>query len=45
VSGAVGASFDFRPGPRLVDSLEVLADLLHPGMFAFPATKRFAQKL
>ena len=34
-----------RPGPRLVDSLEVLADLLHPGMFAFPATKRFAKKL
>jgi len=34
-----------RPGPRLVDSLEVLADLLHPGMFAFPATTRFASRL
>jgi iron complex transport system substrate-binding protein len=34
-----------RPGPRLVDSLEVLADLLHPGMFSFPATKRFSRKL
>jgi len=34
-----------RPGPRLVDSLEVLADLLHPGMFAFPATTRFARRL
>jgi iron complex transport system substrate-binding protein len=34
-----------RPGPRLVDSLEVLAELLHPGMFAFAATKRFSRKL
>jgi iron complex transport system substrate-binding protein len=24
-----------RPGPRLVESLEVLAELLHPGAFAF----------
>ena len=31
-----------RPGPRLVDSLEVLAELLHPGMFSFAATKRLA---
>ncbi|MFY8220362.1 MAG: cobalamin-binding protein [Pirellulales bacterium] len=34
-----------RPGPRLVDSLEVLADLLHPGLFAFASTKRFSRKL
>lgn len=34
-----------RPGPRLVDSLEVLAELLHPGMFSFAATRRFAKKL
>lgn len=34
-----------RPGPRLVDSLEVLADLLHPEMFSFPATRRFASRL
>jgi len=34
-----------RPGPRLVDSLEVLADLLHPRMFAFAATRRLAAKL
>jgi iron complex transport system substrate-binding protein len=34
-----------RPGPRLVNSLEVLADLLHPGMFAFAATRRLAAKL
>jgi len=34
-----------RPGPRLVDSLEVLAEILHPGLFAFPATRRFARKL
>lgn len=34
-----------RPGPRLVDSLEVLAEIVHPGMFSFPATQRFARKL
>lgn len=34
-----------RPGPRLVDSLEVLAGLLHPGAFRFMATKRFATSL
>jgi iron complex transport system substrate-binding protein len=26
-----------RPGPRLVDSLEVLAEILHPGRFRFAA--------
>lgn len=34
-----------RPGPRLVDSLEVLAEVLHPEKFSFPATKRFAQRM
>jgi iron complex transport system substrate-binding protein len=34
-----------RPGPRLVDSLEVLAELLHPGQFVFAATRRFAKRL
>jgi iron complex transport system substrate-binding protein len=34
-----------RPGPRLVDSLEVLAEIVHPGAFRFPATKRFATPL
>ena len=34
-----------RPGPRLVDSLEVLAEILHPGIFSFPATPRFARTL
>jgi iron complex transport system substrate-binding protein len=34
-----------RPGPRLVDSLEVLAEVLHPGQFAFAATRRFARPL
>ena len=33
-----------RPGPRLVDSLEVLAEILHPGRFAFHATRRFARR-
>jgi ABC-type Fe3+-hydroxamate transport system substrate-binding protein len=32
-----------RPGPRLVDSLEVLAELLHPEEFQFTATKRFSR--
>ncbi len=32
-----------RPGPRLVDSLEVLAELLHPGMFRFVATQSFSR--
>jgi iron complex transport system substrate-binding protein len=34
-----------RPGPRLVDSLEVLAEILHPGSFAFSATRRFARRI
>jgi len=34
-----------RPGPRLLDSLEVLAEVLHPAAFAFPATPRFARRL
>jgi iron complex transport system substrate-binding protein len=34
-----------RPGPRLVDSLEVLAAVLHPGRFAFPAVERHVTRL
>ena len=34
-----------RPGPRLVDSLEVLTEILHPGTSRFPATSRFARRL
>jgi iron complex transport system substrate-binding protein len=34
-----------RPGPRLVDSLEVLAEMLHPGRFAFAAAGRFARRV
>jgi iron complex transport system substrate-binding protein len=34
-----------RPGPRLVDSLEVLAELLHPESFQFEATARFAKQV
>jgi iron complex transport system substrate-binding protein len=30
-----GHQFFNRPGPRLVESLEILAELLHPGIFAF----------
>lgn len=34
-----------RPGPRLVDSLEVMAEILNPGRFQFDATKRFARTI
>jgi iron complex transport system substrate-binding protein len=34
-----------RPGPRLVDSLEVLAEILHPGEFRFAASGQFARRL
>ena len=34
-----------RPGPRLVDSLEVLAELLHPESFQFEATAQFAKRI
>jgi len=34
-----------RPGPRLVDSLEVLAVLFHPGAFRFGAVDRYAARL
>jgi iron complex transport system substrate-binding protein len=34
-----------RPGPRLVESLEVVAELLWPGEFVFGATRRFARPL
>ena len=34
-----------RPGPRLVDSLEVLAELLHPESFQFEATHQFAKRI
>nr|WP_230840989.1 cobalamin-binding protein [Gloeobacter morelensis] len=30
-----GNQYFNRPGPRLVDSLEILAEILHPGLFAF----------
>lgn len=34
-----------RPGPRLVDSLEVIAEILHADAFRFAATKQFATPL
>ena len=35
VALADGNQFFNRPGPRLVESLEILAEILHPGEFAF----------
>ena len=34
-----------RPGPRLVDSLEVIAEILNPGCFRFDAASRFAARI
>lgn len=34
-----------RPGPRLVDSLEALAELLHPGSFRFATSRRFTRTI
>ncbi|MGH7307165.1 MAG: hypothetical protein ACREOF_07725 [Gemmatimonadales bacterium] len=28
-----GSAFFNRPGPRIVDGLEILAEILHPGLF------------
>jgi iron complex transport system substrate-binding protein len=30
-----GSHFFNRPGPRLVDSIEMLAEILHPKLFSF----------
>ncbi len=35
VAIADGVSFFHRPGPRLVESLEILAEIVHPGAFDF----------
>lgn len=32
---ADGNQYFNRPGPRLVDSLEILAEILHPELFEF----------
>ena len=34
-----------RPGPRLIDSLEVLAEIVHPEVFQFKATTQFAERI
>lgn len=35
-----GNQYFNRPGPRLVDSLEILAEILHPGLFQFDRLER-----
>jgi iron complex transport system substrate-binding protein len=35
VALADGNQFFNRPGPRLVESLEILAEILHPGEFDY----------
>ena len=36
IFAADGSSYFSRPGPRIVDSLEILAHLVHPELFAAP---------
>ena len=31
-----GSAYFSRPGPRMVESLEILAHLIHPGLFPAP---------
>ncbi len=40
-----GSSYFNRPGPRLVDSLEILASLLHPRSFSTPLPKDSVSQL
>ena len=35
-----GSAYFSRPGPRLVDGLEILAGILHPGLFSEPPSGR-----
>ncbi len=35
-----GSAYFSRPGPRVVDSLEILAEIIHPGLFAGYFPKR-----
>ena len=35
-----GSAYFSRPGPRIVDSLEILAHLIHPGVFSAPRLAR-----
>jgi iron complex transport system substrate-binding protein len=42
---ADGNQYFNRPGPRLVESLEILAELLHPAVFAFGHEGRGWQRL
>lgn len=40
-----GNAFFNRPGPRLVESLEILAEILHPGLFEFGHRDKHWQRL
>lgn len=42
---ADGNQYFNRPGPRLIDSLEILAEIIHPGLFAFGHEKRGWERL
>lgn len=40
-----GSAYFSRPGPRIVESLEILAHLIHPELFAAPALERAFARL
>jgi iron complex transport system substrate-binding protein len=40
-----GHAYFSRPGPRLVDGLELLAQLIHPEIFSAPVSPRAARRL
>lgn len=40
-----GSSYFNRPGPRIVDGLEILAQIIHPESFSFPHLQSTFQKI
>ncbi len=40
-----GSAYFSRPGPRIVDSLEILAAILHPDLFSYPLAERSVMRV
>jgi len=45
VYGVNGSAFFSRPGPRLVDGLEILARIIHPEIFSEPDLSDSVQRI
>ena len=45
VFAANGHAFFSRPGPRLIDGLELLANIIHPEVFPVQASPDHVQKI